>query len=103
MRSLLIILVVTLFFTGFDAARHVYGETLQDGPKTMAGMDCCPDDGTQGKSLNMKCHYCCAAVMGMQSMHTMRNVQIKIAVHVLMPPAPPAGPAYALFRPPRAI
>lgn len=66
MRQFLALIIITLVLTGFDAAMHLFGASLIEPAKQMSSMDCCPDKHEKGETMDMKCHYCCAAVIGMQ-------------------------------------
>lgn len=106
MRGLFLVIVVALFLTGLDAAAHLFGympAPAQKQQEHMAAMDCCPKSHDGGKQADLKCHYCCAAVIGMTDVPHLRFVAPRVTIAKQLVKALPRGPAYGLFRPPKNL
>lgn len=101
MRPFFAFIVVVLLLTGFDSALHLFGASLAEPAAQTMSMDGCPGKHESGKAMDMKCHYCCAAVMGTQDGTLQAYAPPRISVEAFLPGDPPAGPSYTLFRPPR--
>lgn len=104
MRGIFIVIALTLFLTGLDAAAHVFGYAMAapQSQQHMAGMmDCCPKSH-HDHDAQMKCSYCCAAVIGLTDAPVPRFVAPRITVAAVFAASPPHGPSYGLFRPPKS-
>lgn len=108
MRLIASVIIMVLIFTGTDAARHVFGATMpaNSASMTMMGdMDCCPPsqhaDHSDGKKADMKCGYCCAAVIGLPHTVALFVPPVSAAGMTLLQQAQTESLPYGLFRPPR--